>query len=255
MTTTITTAAELDALLRVVSERAEAAIVREPDGTPWFLTEDPDGYFWANTYPREDDDSLYPAIDLDLPLTVLYRPDAQPTDEETVTVQPDVETVVEALLAARSEVFAQRGVMHAPNDPADERERASAAIYARAVLDLLPGRTEAEAVIGVQRWMALDLFMALGHGTEAPPEFSDPENANRSWADWWADLLGEVRSRRTEAEVKAEAQADLLDALIDRYYAADKNHFLLPISTIDWLRARPEYKARYPRADRIEAGQ
>lgn len=60
--------------------------------------------------------------------------------------------------------------------------------------------TEAERVLGVQRWMALDLHMALGHGTDAPPEFSDPEYAERSWADWWADLLAEARMSVAEVE-------------------------------------------------------
>lgn len=46
---------------------------------------------------------------------------------------------------------------------------------------------------------------------------------------------------RTEAEVRA----DMLDHLIDRFYAADKNHFVLPYSVIDWLRHQPEYQARY----------
>ena len=45
----------------------------------------------------------------------------------------------------------------------------------------------------------------------------------------------------------AEAQADLIDHLIDRFYAGDKNHFALPPSTIAWLRNQPAYLARYPR--------
>lgn len=42
-----------------------------------------------------------------------------------------------------------------------------------------------------------------------------------------------------------KARVDMLDHLIDRYFAADKNYFLLPISTIHWLRSQPEYIARY----------
>ena len=72
------------------------------------------------------------------------RPDQTLASAEPATVKPSEEAVMDALLAARPEVFAQRGVMHPPNDPADERERASARIYARAVLAALPGRTEQE---------------------------------------------------------------------------------------------------------------
>ena len=66
--------------------------------------------------------------------------------------------------------------------------------------------------------------------------------------DALADYLagGELLPGRTKAEIRA----DMLDHLINRYYAADKNHFALSPSTIAWLRSQAEYKARYG----IEAG-
>lgn len=53
--------------------------------------------------------------------------------------------------------------------------------------------SEAQAIAGVQRWMALDLQMALGHGTKTP-DLSDQD-----WAEWWASLLAEVRDRGAAA--------------------------------------------------------
>ncbi len=45
-------------------------------------------------------------------------------------------------------------------------------------------------MLGVQQWMALDLDMALGHREHPAPN----ENGGRaSWADWWSELLVEVR--------------------------------------------------------------
>ncbi len=44
---------------------------------------------------------------------------------------------------------------------------------------------------------------------------------------------------------QAEAKADMLDKIIDAYYAGEANRFTLSNSTIDWIRAQPEYKARY----------
>ena len=63
-------------------------------------------------------------------------------------------------------------------------------------------------------------------------------------------------------------RVDMLDALIDRYFCAEKNTFGLSASTIDWIRAQPEYQQRYPlvpvedlalgahdvRAERFESG-
>lgn len=49
--------------------------------------------------------------------------------------------------------------------------------------------TERTAINGVQAWMALDLHSALGLPC-------DPMAANQghaSWADWWAELCGNVR--------------------------------------------------------------
>lgn len=105
-----------------------------------------------------------------LPLTVLYRPDQQPT------AQPTVEAVNEALLT----VWHTSTAAQLTDSPEGHVGR-----FTEAVLALLPGRPE------------------------------------------------------------SEARVDLIDHLIDRYYKADKNHFLLPSNVIDWLRSQPEYTSRY----------
>lgn len=48
-------------------------------------------------------------------------------------------------------------------------------------------------------------------------------------------------SQRPEAEVKAEAEWQMLDDLIDRYFHGEKNRFTLSDSTVSWLRAHPKY--------------
>lgn len=49
--------------------------------------------------------------------------------------------------------------------------------------------TPEEQVLAVQVWMALDLHSALGYAFN--PEL--PYQGFESWADWWADLCGDVR--------------------------------------------------------------
>ncbi len=43
-----------------------------------------------------------------------------------------------------------------------------------------------------------------------------------------------------------QAECDMLDRLIDRYFQGEKNRHNLGDSTISWLRAQPEYARRYP---------
>lgn len=50
-------------------------------------------------------------------------------------------------------------------------------------------------VRAVQGWMALDLHTALGHKADPSTE----HQGHRSWGDWWAVLLGEVRGLVAEA--------------------------------------------------------
>ncbi len=77
------------------------------------------------------------------------------------------------------------------------------ALAAEARLDAPVGA--AQEVLGVQQWMALDLDMALGHREHPAPN----ENGGRaSWADWWSELLVEVRDLTAAAilhdyEIKA----------------------------------------------------
>lgn len=48
------------------------------------------------------------------------------------------------------------------------------------------------AVRGVQAWMALDLHTALGRDTDHSATCQN--QGFSSWADWWADLIGQVRN-------------------------------------------------------------
>jgi hypothetical protein len=48
-------------------------------------------------------------------------------------------------------------------------------------------------VRAVQGWMAADVATALGH---ADVYTAAEHGGHKSWADWWANLMGEVRSRR-----------------------------------------------------------
>lgn len=123
-----------------------------------------------------------------LPLTVLYRPDrpVQPT------VLPSVGEIADCIAAHPCD---RDGDGHTRDD----------CPQARAMLALIGGRTEAEAVKGVQRWMALDLHMALGHGVEPPAD------AEQDWDDWWARMLAEVREHHTEAE---QARARLKSKMV-----------------------------------------
>ena len=69
-----------------------------------------------------------------------------------------------------------------------------------------------------------------------------PHNTERFWGQP-ADAVLALLPGKTEQEIRA----DMLDALIDGYFHGDANRFTLPDSVIQWLRAQPEYKARYAR--------
>lgn len=51
------------------------------------------------------------------------------------------------------------------------------------------GTTEQLSINGVQAWMALDLHSALG----LPFDPTAINQGHESWADWWAELCGNVR--------------------------------------------------------------
>lgn len=174
MPSEITTATELDAL-------PEGTTVL--DGDHDIMTKGADGQW----HLRAENDESAPCH---LPAMVLVRPDrpAQPT------VQPSVGEIADCIAAHPCD---RDGDGHTRDD----------CPQARAVLALIGGRTEAEAVKGVQRWMALDLHMALGHGVEPPAD------AEQDWDDWWARMLAEVREHHTEAEVKAEALREAADEI------------------------------------------
>lgn len=89
----------------------------------------------------------------------------------------------------------------------------------------------AETVRGVQGWMALDIHVALGKPTDYA---ADARNqGHKSWGDWWAQLVNDVRPpeppRRgdaVEAWLKAcrddhsqahDTEWDVIDQLLDLY--------------------------------------
>lgn len=117
MTETIITAASLDAL-------PEGATVL--DGDLDIMTKGAAGEW----HQRAEQDEPSPCH---LPATLLWRPD-QPTP-----TKPSVEDIIEAMVSAAPEVYAERGAVWFEAKAADIR--ASAGPYARAVLALLPGRT------------------------------------------------------------------------------------------------------------------
>lgn len=139
--TEITTAAELDALHMAVSVSARAACVEDRYSTAWLIVENDNGDLIAWSWPTEDEPDVHNwkyAQALDLPLTVLYRPD------EPQRVQPSREEVARAL-----HIFTRRGLGHEYRDiPACiaslTNTGASCLQFthraADAVLALLPGR-------------------------------------------------------------------------------------------------------------------
>ena len=71
----IETAEQLESLLRLVSEEAEAAVVRDRLLRPWLIVEDIYGEFVAYSYPPEGEVAgRERAADLLTPLDVLHRP-------------------------------------------------------------------------------------------------------------------------------------------------------------------------------------
>jgi len=97
------------------------------------------------------------------PLTPQWRP-----DQPTPTVKPGEKDIIEAMVSAAPEVYAERGVMW--HESKAEDIRASAGPYARAVLALLPGRTVDEVWraawevgrAGIDRDESLARYMAGG---------------------------------------------------------------------------------------------
>ena len=85
-----------------------------------------------------------------------------------------------------------------------------------------------------------DLFAAVGEAIAG--SWSDTEEYAEA-PDYVTDAVLALRPGKTEREIRA----DMLDALIDGYFHGDANRFTLPDSVIQWLRAQPEYKARYAR--------
>lgn len=152
MPSEITTAAELEALHMAVSEAARAACVEDRYGDPWLIVENDGGDLIAWSYPYEDYPDIHnwkSAESLEMPLTVLYRPDrpAQPT------VQPTVEAVARAIRQA-----------------GDQRNNNSALIaesvrQAQAALALIGGRTEAEVKAEALEEAAEEFASRLPDGT------------------------------------------------------------------------------------------
>lgn len=71
----IETTEELESLLRLVSEEAEAAVVRDRLLRPWLIVENIYGEFFAYSYPTEGEVAgRERAEDLLTPLDVLHRP-------------------------------------------------------------------------------------------------------------------------------------------------------------------------------------
>lgn len=162
MNDTITTAAELDALLMAVSVSAEAAVIMH-NSRPYLITEDEWGEFWAWSYQCEDEERPYVSAEgLPLPWTVLWRPDQRcrscggtdgahspvhrrnpagggganlPCPDQPVTTKPTVEAVAQTII--------REAALSAPPGSPNERFISNAA---RAVLALLPGRTEPEVI-------------------------------------------------------------------------------------------------------------
>jgi hypothetical protein len=84
---TITTAAELDALLMAISESAEAAIITQCR-RPYLITEDDCGDYWAWSYQIEDEDLPYVSAEtLALPWVVIYRPDQPQRTEAQIKAE------------------------------------------------------------------------------------------------------------------------------------------------------------------------
>ena len=81
--------------------------------------------------------------------------------------------------------------------------------------------------------------------------------------DEWEDLDSTDRERY-ECDARAvlpvverlvaEAKADPLDQIIDRYFRGEANRFSLNKNVLDWIRAQPEYLMRYPR-EALAVGQ
>jgi len=65
--------------------------------------------------------------------------------------------------------------------------------HANKLLATVPAEIN-QAVRAVQGWMALDLHMALGKPVDHSA--STTHQGNDSWADWWASLCAEVRTRQ-----------------------------------------------------------
>lgn len=76
---------------------------------------------------------------------------------------------------------------------ADLGERIQAAWVAAVGAATLPSD---QAVRAVQAWMALDLHVALGLPTDYTGTVE--HQGHPSWADWWAELCGTVRTQRAE---------------------------------------------------------
>ena len=67
-----------------------------------------------------------------------------------------------------------------------------------------------------------------------------PHNPERFWGQP-ADAVLALLPGKTEQEVRA----DMLDALIDRYFHGSRASHAMPDHVISWIRSQPEYKARY----------
>lgn len=138
----IQTAAELDALphLSVVLADLEGRAAQKD------TSYDPPRW-WVTGQPTALDNEDMRAV---LPLTVLYRPDQPPATVETATAKPNVEAVALALRNASRDRAGLSPTDRLPWSISADAGRADA----RAVLALLPGRTEAEVKAEALREMS-----------------------------------------------------------------------------------------------------
>ena len=144
--TTITTAAELDALPlgTVFTDRA---------GDVWML-DSHDGRQLIG--PETTAPSALYVLDHFGPLTLQWRPDQPPATAEPATAKPNVEAVALALRNASRDRAGLSPTDRLPWSISADADRADA----RAVLALLPGRTEAEVKAEALREMSQRFLLA-----------------------------------------------------------------------------------------------
>ena len=118
-------------------------------------------------------------------------------------------------------------------------------ILAQVEARVKPSREDVARVIESDAWTLSDddYFEAYDDGMRGVGYCLQMRSGRRKASLKRADAVLALWPGKTEQEIGA----DMLDALIDGYFHGDANRFTLPDSVIQWLRAQPEYKARYAR--------